>query len=79
MNTPRGTNHSRSFKPGTKVDVQVIAVDAKKRKITLSRKALEEGGARADWEAYKKQVKEEASAGKSALQLAFEAAQSGEG
>jgi len=79
MNTPRGTNHSRSFKPGTKVDVQVIAVDAKKRKITLSRKALEEGGARADWEAYKKQVKEEASAGKSALQLAFEAAQRGEG
>jgi small subunit ribosomal protein S1 len=79
MNTPRGTNHSRSFKPGTKVDVQVIAVDTKKRKITLSRKALEEGGARADWEAYKKQVKEEESAGKSALQLAFEAAQRGDG
>jgi len=77
MNTPRGTNHSRSFKPGTKVQVQVIAIDAKKRKITLSRKALEEGGAREDWEAYKKQVKEQEGAGKSALQLAFEAAQGG--
>lgn len=75
MNTPRGTNHSRSFKPGTKVDVQVIAIDVGKRKITLSRKALEEGGARADWLDYKKQVKEQEGAGKSAMQLALEAAQ----
>jgi small subunit ribosomal protein S1 len=78
MNTPRGTNHSRSFKPGTKVDVQVIAIDTKKRKITLSRKALEEGGARVDWLDYKKQVKEQESGGKSAMQLALEAAELGE-
>jgi len=77
MNTPRGTNHSRSFKPGTKVDVQVIAIDMGKRKITLSRKALEEGGARSDWLDYKKKVKEQEAGGKSAMQLALEAAQFG--
>jgi small subunit ribosomal protein S1 len=77
MNTPRGTNHSRSFKPGTKVDVQVIAIDVGKRKITLSRKALEEGGARSDWLDYKKKVKEQEAGGKSAMQLALEAAQFG--
>ncbi|MEE2830543.1 MAG: S1 RNA-binding domain-containing protein [Myxococcota bacterium] len=75
MNTPRGTNHSRMFKPGTKVDVQVIAVEARSRKITLSRKALEEGGARSDWKAYQKELKrQEKDSGKTALELALEAA-----
>ena len=77
MNTQRGANHQRMFKPGTKLDVQVIAIDAKKRKITLSRKALEEGGARADWEAYKKEQKAAEAGQKTALQLALEAAQLG--
>jgi small subunit ribosomal protein S1 len=76
MNTPRGTNHCRMFKPGTKVDVMVIDTDARARKITLSRKALEEEGAQADYRAYKKQAaKEQADAGKTAFQLAWEAAQ----
>ncbi len=78
MNTPRGTNHSRMFKPGTKVEVLVIDTDPRARKITLSRKALEEDGARADYRAYQKQVqKEQAESGKTALQLAFERAQRG--
>jgi len=64
------------FKPGTKFEVEVIAIDPRNRKVTLSRKALVEGGARADWEAYKKEVKkQEEAGGKTALQLALEAAQ----
>jgi len=76
MNTPRGTNHSRKFKPGTKVEVLVIDLDRRKGKITLSRKALADDGARADFVAYRKQVEaEEKTAGKTAFQLAWEAAQ----
>jgi small subunit ribosomal protein S1 len=75
MNTPRGTNHSRSFKPGTEFEVQVIDIDRKKRKITLSRKALADGGAKEDFNAYKKALKKEQSSGESAFALAFKAAQ----
>ncbi|MCP4873414.1 MAG: 30S ribosomal protein S1 [Proteobacteria bacterium] len=73
MNTPRGTNHSRQFKPGTKLEVMVIDLDKRRGKITLSRKALEEDGARADYDAYKKAMKaeEEASSGMTALEIAF--------
>lgn len=75
MDTARGTNHSRMFKPGTEVDVQVIDLDKKRRKITLSRKALADMGAREDYNAYKKVMKEQKSAGESAFALAFKAAQ----
>lgn len=76
MNTPRGTNHSRMFKPGTEVEVQVIDLDKKRRKVTLSRKALADGGAREDFKAYKQQMKkEQAASGVSAFALAFQAAQ----
>ncbi len=79
MNTPRGTNHSRMFKPGTKLEVQVIDIDRRSRKVTLSRKALENAGATADFKAYKKQLKKEQEAsGKTAFQLAWEAANSGD-
>ena len=80
MNTPRGTNHSRSFKPGTKVEVLVIDVDLRARKITLSRKALEEDGARADYKAYQKETAQQEAAAptKTAFQLAWEAAQGGQ-
>ena len=79
MNTPRGTNHSRQFKPGTKLEVMVIDLDKRKGKITLSRKALEEDGARADYDAYKKAMKaqEEASGGMTALEIAFANARKG--
>ena len=79
MNTPRGTNHSRMFKPGTKVEVLVIDTDPRARKITLSRKALEEDGARADYKAYQKEVakQEKAAPTKTAFQLAWEQAQGG--
>jgi small subunit ribosomal protein S1 len=74
MNTPRGSNHRREFPPGTKLQVQVMEVDRRARKITLSRKALEEGGAASDFRDYQKQVKKEQKAGPSALELAFLAA-----
>lgn len=76
-NTQRGANHSRMFKPGTKLEVLVIDMDRKRGKITLSRKALEEDGARADFVAYRKKVEaeEKGVATKTAFQLAWEAAQ----
>ena len=42
MGTPRGTNHSRMFPPGTRLQVVVIGVDKESRKISLSRNAVSE-------------------------------------
>jgi len=42
MGTPRGTNHSRMFPQGTKLQVVVIGVDKESRKISLSRNAVSE-------------------------------------
>ena len=40
MGTPRGTNHSRMFPPGTKMQVVVIGSDKERQKISLSRTAV---------------------------------------
>jgi small subunit ribosomal protein S1 len=40
MGTPRGTNHSRMFPLGTRLQVVVIGVDKESRKISLSRNAV---------------------------------------
>ncbi|HUJ69677.1 MAG TPA: 30S ribosomal protein S1 [Syntrophorhabdales bacterium] len=40
MGTPRGTNHSRMFPVGTRLQVVVIGVDKESRKISLSRNAV---------------------------------------
>jgi small subunit ribosomal protein S1 len=42
MGTPRGTNHSRMFPQGTRLQVVVIGVDKESRKISLSRNAVSE-------------------------------------
>jgi small subunit ribosomal protein S1 len=40
MGTPRGTDHSKSFSPGTPMKVIVIDVDTDQGKVTISRKAI---------------------------------------
>jgi small subunit ribosomal protein S1 len=42
MGTPRGSNHSRMFPPGTRMQVAVIGVDKERQKISLSRTAVSE-------------------------------------
>lgn len=42
MGTPRGTNHSRMFPVGTRMQVIVIGVDKQTRKISFSRNAVSE-------------------------------------
>jgi small subunit ribosomal protein S1 len=40
MGTPRGTDHTKAFAPGSPMQVIVIDVDAEQGKVTLSRKAI---------------------------------------
>jgi|WetSurMetagenome_2_1015567.scaffolds.fasta_scaffold00471_6 small subunit ribosomal protein S1 len=40
MGTPRGTDHSKTFQPGTPMKVLVLDVDTEQGKVTLSRKAI---------------------------------------
>lgn len=73
----RGSNLRREFPVGTKLTVNVLEIDRKARKITLSRKSLSETGETADYRAWQKeQRKQEKTAPPvSALALAFAAAQ----
>jgi len=70
----RGANLRREFKPGKSVRVQVIDMDKKRRKITLSMRALDEAGGGAELKAYKKQVDKQQNEAPSAFALAFAAA-----
>ncbi len=63
MGTPKGTNHSRMFPPGTKMQVVVIAVDKEKQKITLSRTAVAEKAEQDSYSSYQTSQKSEAGLG----------------
>jgi small subunit ribosomal protein S1 len=56
MGTPRGTNHSRMFPPGTTVQVVVAEVDSNRRRITLSRRGVDEVGEKEAFDRYKTTV-----------------------
>jgi len=57
IGTPKGTNHSRMFPEGTKMQVLVKAVDTEKGKISLSRTGLEEKVAQEEFKQYQDSVK----------------------
>jgi small subunit ribosomal protein S1 len=59
MATSKGSDHSKMFPAGTKMKVVVLDVDTKNNKVGLSRKAVEEKEARADYEQFKESVKKE--------------------
>ncbi len=42
MGTPRGTDHSRAYKPGTEIPVMVLSVEEGGRRIRLSKRAVSE-------------------------------------
>jgi small subunit ribosomal protein S1 len=71
---PKGAQMHRNFRPGQKIEVTVIDLDRRRRKITLSQKGDSAGGHAGDLKAYQKQVREEESKAPSAFALAMMAA-----
>lgn len=57
VGTPRGTNHSKMFPEGMKMQVLVKSVDANKGKISLSRSGIEEKVAQEEFKQYQDSVK----------------------
>ena len=57
VGTPKGTNHSRMFPEGTRMQVLVKAVDTEKGKISLSRIGLEEKVAQEEFKQYQDSVR----------------------
>ncbi len=64
----------RNFRPGQKVEVTVIDMDRRRRKITLSQKGEGADGHAGDFKAYKQQLREAEAAAPSAFALAMMAA-----
>jgi len=57
MGTPKGTNHSRMFPVGTRMQVIVIGSDKQSRKVSLSRNAVNEKAAQDEFKQYRTQQK----------------------
>ncbi len=57
MGTPKGSNHSRMFPVGTKMQVIVIGSDKQTRKVSLSRNAVSEKVERDEFKQYRTQQK----------------------
>ncbi len=57
VGTPRGTNHSKMFPEGMKMQVLVKSVDADKGKISLSRVGIEEKVAQEEFKQYQDSVR----------------------
>ncbi len=72
--SPKGGQTRRNFRPGQKLEVTVIDMDRRRRKITLSQKGDGADGHAGDFKAYQKQVKAEQAAAPSAFALALMAA-----
>lgn len=70
MSLPRDTSPNRAFPPGRRVEVQIVSVDPRRRRISLAPKGTRTGGSRADVEAYKESEASD-SGGFNALEAAF--------
>jgi small subunit ribosomal protein S1 len=68
---PRGTNAARAFKPGQSVRVQVLQVDARRKRISLGREGSHVEGSKSDLQAYRKQQRELEQGTKTAMAAAF--------
>ncbi len=71
MSLPRDTSPARAFPSGREVDVQIVSIDPRRRRISLAPKGAQLGGSRSDFEDYKKSAADEMSAGFNALEAAF--------
>lgn len=71
MSLPRDTSPARAFPSGREVEVQIVAIDPRRRRISLAPKGTQLGGSRSDVEDYKKSSANEMSDGFNALEAAF--------
>lgn len=56
---PRGTSAARAFHPGQNVDIQVLSIDTRRKRISLGQKGSRVEATKADLQAYRKQQKEQ--------------------
>ena len=70
MSLPRDTSPNRAFPPGRRVEVQIVSVDPRRRRISLAPKGAMTGGSRADVEAYRESEASD-DGGFNALEAAF--------
>ena len=59
VGTPKGSNHSRMFPPGTQMEVVATTVDEEKRKVSLSRTAVSEKMEKEEYNQYKSSVEKD--------------------
>lgn len=71
MSLSRDTSPARAFPQGREVEVQVVSIDSRRRRISLAPKGARLGGSKSDFEAYKKVAQEEEDGGFNALEAAF--------
>jgi predicted RNA-binding protein with RPS1 domain len=72
LSLPRGSSLARVFPPGKEISVQILAVDPRRKRISLAPEGSKTEGTRADFESFKKQG--DAGDGFNALALALEKA-----
>jgi small subunit ribosomal protein S1 len=79
MSLPRDTSPARAFPKGREVQVQIVSIDPRRRRISLAPKGTMLGGSKSDFETYKKVAKgEDGGAGFNALEAAFRKIQPGQ-
>jgi ribosomal protein S1 len=78
MSLPRDTSPARAFPQGREVEVQIVSIDPRRRRISLAPKGTMLGGSKSDFEAYKKVSQADENAGFNALEAAFRKIQPGQ-
>jgi small subunit ribosomal protein S1 len=68
---PRGTNAARAFAPGQSAKVQVVSVDAKRKRISLGREGTHVEASRNDLQDFKRQEREREKEKPTAMAAAF--------
>ena len=71
MSLPRDTSPARAFQPGREIEVQIVSIDARRRRISLAPKGARLGGSKSDYEDYRRSSADEMSNGFNALEAAF--------
>lgn len=75
LSLPRDTSPARAFPPGRQIEVQIVSIDPRRRRISLAPKGARLGGSRSDYENYKRASSSETGSGFNALEAAFRKSQ----
>jgi len=71
MSLPRDTSPARAFPVGREVEIQIVSIDPRRRRIGLAPKGTKLGGSRSDFENFKKDARQDQESGFNALEAAF--------